>query len=164
MIVGDGAERKALEADVRARTLLAGRTVFIGETSDTVSQLNSFDVFVLPSLAEGMSNALLEAMSVGVACVATRVGGNSELVEEVLSRLLFEAGDAKALADHLQSLALNPQRRKELGGNARKRVEDGFSLRRMLSNYRNLYEDAIGSRRTEPVLLNYVPSARTWHE
>ncbi len=164
VVVGDGAEREALEADIRARNLLAARTVFVGETSDIVSQLNSFDVFVLPSLAEGMSNALLEAMSTGVPCVATRVGGNPELVEEGTSGLLFEPGDARTLATQLKSLALNPQCRHNLGGNARRRVEDRFSLRRMLSNYTHLYEEALGNRHADARVLNYMPSARTWHE
>jgi sugar transferase (PEP-CTERM/EpsH1 system associated) len=164
VVVGDGPERKALEIDIRARNLLAGRTVFVGETSDIVSQLNSFDIFVLPSMAEGMSNALLEAMSVGVASVATRVGGNLELVEEGSSGLLFEAGDAKALAIHLKSLATNPEYRQDLGGNARRRIEDCFSLHRMLSNYTHLYEEAMGNRHGNRTPLNYMPAARTQHE
>lgn len=160
VIVGDGPERKALEAELRVRPSLNGRTRFVGEISDIVSQLNSFDIFVLPSLAEGMSNALLEAMSVGLACVATRVGGNPELVEDGSSGLLFEAGDFKALASHLKTLALRSDLRRDLGSNARRRVEDQFSLYRMLSNYMHLYESVSGSRdRSEA--LSYLPSAGT---
>ena len=161
VIVGDGPDRKALEVDVQSRNLLAKHTVLVGESSDIVSHLNSFDVFVLPSLAEGMSNALLEAMSVGLAGVATRVGGNSELVEDGLSGLLFEAGDANTLAAHLQALALNPRYRKDLGGNARRRVKEFFSLHRMLSNYTRLYEDALSRRNADSAVLNYSPSAPT---
>ncbi len=164
VVVGDGAERKALEADMKTRNLLATQTVFVGETTDTVSQLNSFDVFVLPSLAEGMSNALLEAMSVGVPCVATRVGGNPELVEEGSSGLLFEPGDATRLAAHLKSLALNPQYRHDLGGNARRRAEERFSLHRMLSNYTQLYEEALGKKHGDSANPIYMPSARAWHQ
>jgi len=99
-----------------------------------------------------------------VACVATRVGGNPELVEDGLSGLLFEAGDAKTLATHLKSLALNPRSRQDLGGNARRRVEDRFSLRRMLSNYTHLYEEALANRHAGSATLNYMSSARTWNE
>jgi sugar transferase (PEP-CTERM/EpsH1 system associated) len=149
VIVGEGPERRALEAEIQARTSLARRTSFVGETSNIVSQLNSFDIFVLPSLAEGMSNALLEAMSVGVACVATRVGGNSELVEEGSSGLLFEAGDWKMLAAHLKTLALDPELRRDLGRRARRRVENCFSLDRMLSQYAHMYEGLLDRDRRE---------------
>lgn len=164
VIVGDGPERKALEADIQVRKATAERTVFVGEASDIPSQLNSFDVFVLPSRAEGMSNALLEAMSVGTACVVTRVGGNPELVEEGLSGLLFEPGDAATLATHLRFLALNPQFRQSLASNARRRVEDHFSLRRMLSNYAHLYEEVLGNRPADSAAMNYMSSTRSWHE
>jgi sugar transferase (PEP-CTERM/EpsH1 system associated) len=140
VIVGEGSERRALEAQIQARTSLARRTSFVGETSDIVSQLNSFDVFVLPSLAEGMSNALLEAMSVGVACVATRVGGNAELIEEGSSGLLFEAGNWEMLAAYLKTLALDPELRFDLGRKARRRVENCFSLDLMLRKYAHMYE------------------------
>jgi sugar transferase (PEP-CTERM/EpsH1 system associated) len=146
VIVGDGPERKALEASIQTRNAFSGRVTFAGETSDVVSYLNSFDIFVLPSLAEGMSNALLEAMSVGVACVATRVGGNPELIEDGSSGLLFDAGDARALAARLKTLASNPRYRQELGGNARRRVEKCFSLHRMMHNYTRLYTHALGNR------------------
>jgi sugar transferase (PEP-CTERM/EpsH1 system associated) len=146
LIVGDGPEREALQARVRNRSPRAAKVTFVGETRKVASYLNSFDIFVLPSLAEGMSNALLEAMSSGIACVASRVGGNSELIEEGLSGLLFDAGDAKALADRLKVLALNPQYRQNLGENARKRVENSFSLHRMMHNYTRLYTDLVANK------------------
>jgi glycosyltransferase involved in cell wall biosynthesis len=139
--------------------------VFVGGTNDVVSQLNSFDIFVLPSLAEGMSNALLEAMSVGLPCIATRVGGNPELVEGGSSGLLFGAGDAGMLATQLKSVALDRLYRRHLGSNARKRVEDCFSLHRMLSNYTQLYEEAMEKKPdASSAVLPYVPAARTWNK
>jgi len=153
VIVGDGPERAALEADVRARSLLSGRALFVGERSEVASLMNGLDVFVLPSLAEGMSNALLEAMAVGIASVATRVGGNPELVEGGISGLLFEAGDTQALAGYLKALALDPLWRHSLGLAARKRVEGSFSLERMLGSYTQLYEDVLGHRRTRAGVL-----------
>jgi sugar transferase (PEP-CTERM/EpsH1 system associated) len=146
VIVGDGPERKALEASVQSRTNLAGKIMFAGETNDVFSYLNVFDIFVLPSLAEGMSNALLEAMSVGIPCLASSVGGNPELIEDGSSGLLFEAGDAKTLAMRLQMLSVNPRHRQELGGNARRRVEKVFSLHRMIHNYTRLYTQALGNK------------------
>jgi sugar transferase (PEP-CTERM/EpsH1 system associated) len=164
VVVGDGPERPALEMDIKTRSSLAEQTVFTGNTTHVVSQLNSFDVFVLPSLAEGMSNALLEAMSVGLPCIATRVGGNPELIEEGLSGLLFNAGDARTLAAHLKTLASDPERRRNLAGNARKRIEVNFSLHRMLNNYTHLYENALANRRADSGLLNYLPSAQRLSE
>jgi sugar transferase (PEP-CTERM/EpsH1 system associated) len=148
VIVGGGPEREALEARTQNRHSCAAKVTFVGETRNVASYLNSFDIFVLPSLAEGMSNALLEAMSSGVACVASRVGGNSELIEEGSSGLLFDVGDAKVLADRLKMLALNPQYRQNLGENARKRVEKSFSLHRMMHNYTRLYTDLVANRRS----------------
>lgn len=147
VIVGDGSQRQALETHVRSICSLNSQVVFIGNTSDIVSQLNSFDIFVLPSLAEGMSNALLEAMAVGLPCVATRVGGNQELVDDGSSGLLFRAGDAAALALHLRDLALDRVRRRYFGDKARRRVEELFSLHGMLGNYARMYEGVIGGKR-----------------
>jgi glycosyltransferase involved in cell wall biosynthesis len=111
-----------------------------------------------------MSNALLEAMSVGVACVAGRVGGNPEVIEEESSGVLFEAGNAEMLAAHLKTLALNPGCRQHLGSNARRRVEDRFSLHRMLSNYTQLYEEVMGSSYTDPANLTYAPASRAFRK
>jgi glycosyltransferase involved in cell wall biosynthesis len=102
-----------------------------------------------------MSNALLEAMAVGVACVASRVGGNPELIEQGSSGVLFEAGDAKTLANHLTALVLTPQWCRELGRNGRRRVEEHFSLHGMLSNYACLYEEILGARQVKSPVANY---------
>jgi glycosyltransferase involved in cell wall biosynthesis len=97
------------------------------------------DVFVLASLKEGMSNTLLEAMASGLPVVATRVGGNSELVEEGRSGWLFAPGNAEQLADQLALLANDEASRRQLGAAARRRVLEQFSFDRMLEQYRNLY-------------------------
>jgi len=121
------------------RKVLRERTVLAGEILDVPRWLNSFDAFALPSLAEGMSNTLLEAMAVGIAPLASRVGGNPEVIEEGRSGLLFEAGDSEALAAHLKTLALDAKWRRQLGENARQRADAGFSLQRMLQNYERMY-------------------------
>ncbi len=139
VIVGDGPVHTALREQVRSSALLRDRVSFTGEILDVARWMNSFDVFALPSLAEGMSNTLLEAMAVGVAPVASRVGGNPEVIEEGRSGLLFEAGDSEGLAAHLKTLALDATWRRQLGDNARQRVETAFSLQRMLQNYAQMY-------------------------
>ncbi|MGE5207042.1 MAG: glycosyltransferase [Chlamydiota bacterium] len=139
VIIGDGPARTVLQQQVQASRLLRERVTFAGEIRNVARWMNSFDVFALPSLAEGMSNTLLEAMAVGVAPLASRVGGNPEVIEEGRSGLLFEAGDSEALAAHLKTLSLDSKWRRQLGENARQRVETVFSLQRMLQNYSQMY-------------------------
>lgn len=153
LVVGNGPERAALEGEVQASSLLRERVVFVGERGDVPRWLQCFDAFVLPSLAEGMSNTLLEAMASGIAPVASRVGGNPEVIEEGRSGLLFDAGDANALAACLKILALNRDTRCRLGTGARQRVQSCFDLREMLENYTELYESVLaGKRRVFPVV------------
>jgi sugar transferase (PEP-CTERM/EpsH1 system associated) len=146
VIVGDGPERASLENDVRHSPLLRKRMLFVGEASNISEWLNSFDVFVLPSLAEGMSNTLLEAMAAGVAPVASRVGGNPEVIEEGLSGLLFEAADTNELAAYLKGLALDRKWRHDLGARARHRAENCFSLKAMLTNYAQVYDGVLANK------------------
>ncbi len=139
VIAGAGPELQRLQQYVASSTFLARRASFPGACEDVPGLLNSFDAFVLPSLCEGMSNTLLEAMSSGLAVVATEVGGNPEVVQDAKSGLLFAPGDASALAARLESLAQNPGLRQTFGTTARQRVLLDFSLERMIRNYRDLY-------------------------
>src|SRR6185312_14067319 len=79
VLVGHGPERERLEAEARARGL-GGRVHFTGAVADPSELLRAADVFVLPSVAEGMSNSLLEAMSTALPCVASDIGGNQDLL------------------------------------------------------------------------------------
>jgi glycosyltransferase involved in cell wall biosynthesis len=97
------------------------------------------DVFVLPSINEGMSNTLLEAMSCGLPVVATRVGGNTELAEEGRSGHLFPARDVHALSAILERLVSAPEIRTVFGRAARLRALEQFSLVGMIERYRDLY-------------------------
>jgi sugar transferase (PEP-CTERM/EpsH1 system associated) len=153
VVVGEGVCRPALERDLLARPSLAGRVRFIGEVGNVAEWLNSFDVFALPSLSEGMSNTLLEAMAVGVPPVATCVGGNPEVIGEGCSGILFEPGDFRALAAALQKMANEPEWRLQLADNCRRRVAARFSLACMMQSYSRMYKEV--SRRTgraEPAL------------
>src|SRR5215813_5807694 len=141
LVVGDGTYRNVLEEHLRHRPFLAAATIFVGSTKDVLSYLNALDIFVLPSVIEGMSNALLEAMAVGLPCIATRVGGNPELIEDQVSGLLFQVGNSDELAVHLRTLLLNIPLQQRLGSNARHRAEGKFRLARMIASYAQLYED-----------------------
>lgn len=112
---------------------------FIG-FSDQVSSLLAFaDVFVLPSRFEGMPNALLEAMAMHKACVATKVNGSPELVENGVSGFLVESENVSQLFDKLDKLLSNENLRKSMGVKAHLRVENHFSIPTMIDNLENLF-------------------------
>ncbi|MFT7724554.1 MAG: TIGR03088 family PEP-CTERM/XrtA system glycosyltransferase [Roseateles sp.] len=121
----------------------ADRAWLPGDRSDVAELLPQFDLFALPSQAEGISNTLLEAMASGCAPVATRVGGNPELVEQDLSGLLVPAQDGAALADALARLVRDPALRQRLAAAARARVCEQFSLDAMVAAYGRLYAAAL---------------------
>lgn len=138
VIVGDGVCRPALEQELAKRPVLQQRTFMPGAVGNVSDWLNGFDVFVLPSLSEGMSNTLLEAMAVGVTPVATAVGGNVEVVEDGRSGLLVPPRSPDEICRQLERL-VSASLRGQLGGNARQRVLANFSIDSMLERYAQLY-------------------------
>ena len=146
VIVGDGPCRATLEARA-ARPDLAGRVRLLGERDDVARLLAGFDIFTLPSIAEGISNTVLEAMASGLPVIATRTGGNGELVEDGVTGRLVPVGDRSALAAALAGYLADPHLRQLHGKVGRQRAIDEFSLDRMTSRYRELYRAvAIGPR------------------
>jgi len=139
LLAGAGPELEKHQAMVAGMPELAQRVNFLGASGNVTEILNALDVFVLPSLLEGMSNTILEAMACGVPVVATRVGGNPELVREGKTGWLFAPADVKALVERLADFAAHPEMRSSFGGAARERVEGEFSLQGMIKNYSNLY-------------------------
>jgi sugar transferase (PEP-CTERM/EpsH1 system associated) len=141
LLIGEGSERAALTAFTGERSALRRQVTFLGSSDRVAELLNAMDVYVLPSLAEGISNALLEAMASGLPVIATNVGGNPEVVDRD-SGLLFRAGDAGELAKHLQLLRTDRERRLDLAQAARRRIMAYFSIESMLRNYTGIYESA----------------------
>ncbi len=139
LLVGSGPELANHKEFVAASPRLSGRVVFTGAVSNVPALLNAMDVFVLPSLSEGMSNTLLEAMASSLPVVATRVGGNPELVEEERSGWFFEPGDVVALAAILERIGRDSNLLQEFGQAARRRAVEHFSLEGMIGSYHNLY-------------------------
>jgi len=138
VLAGDGPLRPDLEA--KAASLgLADRVKMLGHRPDVEAVLAALDVFVLPSVSEGLSNTILEAMASGLPVVATRVGGADELVEEGTTGLLVEPGDPKALGLAIEQLVSDPARRADMGNKARQRAESEFGLPRMIGRYEDLY-------------------------
>lgn len=139
LLVGKGPDMASLQRHVEGSAELAGRVVFTGASDQVPDLLRAMDVFVLPSLCEGMSNTLLEALACELPSVATRVGGNPEVIEEGRSGWLFSPGDSEELASLLHRLAASSELRSKLGAEARRRAVAHFSQERMLQEYRDLY-------------------------
>jgi glycosyltransferase involved in cell wall biosynthesis len=145
VLLGDGPLRSELEANVR-QAGLSERVLFRGVVENVAPYLQAADVFVLPSLGEGMPNALLEAMATGLPCIATGVGGTMDVVTDGEDGLLVEPGNAVHLADALIRLLKDPAARDRLGRAARQTVERTYSLEQMSGEYLRVYQ-ALASRR-----------------
>jgi sugar transferase (PEP-CTERM/EpsH1 system associated) len=146
VIAGDGPCRPALEAKVAALGL-RGRVRLLGEREDVPAVLAAIDVFVLSSVGEGMSNAILEAMATGLPVVATRVGGNPELVVDGTTGFLVEPRSPEALALPLYRYLVDPGLLARHGRAARDLAEAEFSLERMVGAYEHLYGRFLDARR-----------------
>jgi L-malate glycosyltransferase len=120
---------------------------FFGESENILSFHKMGDVFFLPSRSEGFSNALIEAMACGLPCVATRVGGNAEAVEDGRSGYLIESEDAASAADRILRLLRDPAAAKEMGVVGRKIVEEKFSAEVMIGQLVQYYDRLLEGRR-----------------
>ena len=138
-LVGSG----PLAAELRGlvdRLGLAPVTWMPGALGNVPDVLRCLDLFVLPSLAEGISNTILEAMASGIPVVATAVGGNVELVEEGVSGSLVPAGDIGTLASRLATYVADPALRNAQAAAARAAAASRFSLDTMVNRYQTLYD------------------------
>jgi len=142
VIVGDSiAQAYRDELQARAESLgLGGRVLFTGFRSDVADWLSGASVSVLPSLSEGLSNVVLEAMAAGVPVVATAVGGTPEMVENGVTGLLVPPRDAPALAEAIGALLADPERGSAIGRSGRRWVIERYSLEAMVRNTEQLYE------------------------
>lgn len=121
-----------------------------GERDDVADILRALDVFVLPSLGEGISNTILEAMATGLPVLATNVGGNVELVQEGETGMLVPPADHVAMARAMRTYLVNPDVRSRHGRAGRKVVEDRFSIDAMVQGYLTVYDRLLD----EPTVLN----------
>lgn len=152
MIGADSAERHCQsDLDVLARDLNLGRRlIFTGQRQDVPDVLRDVDMVVHPSLTEGLSNVILEAMAGGIPVVATRVGGNPELVEDGHTGFLVPAANAEAIADAITRLVEQPEMARAFGDRARQRVIEEFSIEHMLAKTEALYLRLIEQRQLVP--------------
>jgi glycosyltransferase involved in cell wall biosynthesis len=146
VIIGDGPLR--MESTKLLKDANADRLAWLpGERDDVPAIMRFLDLFVLPSLREGISNTILEAMASGLPVVATRVGGNPELVEEGKTGLLIPPVNSIALAHAIRSYLLHPELLSIHGQAGRKRAEDCFSLEKMVSGYTGVYDKLLERRK-----------------
>jgi glycosyltransferase involved in cell wall biosynthesis len=144
-------------AHLQELTALAGKLglgsgfVFLGDVSDVSSLLHGSDVFCLPSRSEGLSNALLEAMACGLPCVATRVGGNPEVVVEGKTGYIVESEDDESMAASLLKLLRDPEAARGMGVEGRKAVENKFTKQSMIRRLEQSYERLLVSTRRKSV-------------
>ncbi len=142
VIAGDGPEKAMLEK--LARDLgISAQVEFLGFREDIPAIVNTFDVFVLSSLTEGISLTLLEAMAASKPIVATDVGGNPEVVVNGKTGFLVPAKDPQAMADKILVLLKDPVLAKNMGAAGRRHVEEVFSLDRMTDEYIKVYRSLL---------------------
>lgn len=139
VIVGDGPLRDEL-TEYAQRLGIRANIHFLGNRRDVHKILQIFDVFVLPSLSEGLSLSLIEAMACTKPVITTRVGGNLEIIDNASVGVLIEPGDVSSLSSEILKLLRNQKLAAELAVNARKRVESRFSLKKMAARYEVIYE------------------------
>jgi glycosyltransferase involved in cell wall biosynthesis len=142
ILVGPGTERESLAA-LAQRLGIAERVQFTGAVPDPADHLRAADLFVLSSVAEGMSNSLLEAMATALPCVVSGIGGNTDLISDQQTGRLVSAPDSAGWAAILIELLTNPDEARRLGTAARQRVEREFSLHVMIDRYLELYRSLI---------------------
>lgn len=138
-LIGWGPETGSLKQQSRALRIdtICSFDPAVGTVEEV---LRGVDIFVLPSLSESFSNSLMEAMACGCAVIASRVGGNPELVEHGVTGLLFPAGDSAGLAAALEALIADPSLREHLGRNAAESIRARFGAARSVAVMEQVYE------------------------
>ena len=142
ILVGPGDDRRKLE-ELAGALGIADRVQFTGGVPDPSDYLRAADLFVLPSVAEGMSNSLLEAMATALPCVASRIAGNTDLIESGRQGRLVESAEAGAWSATILELLEDPESARQLGAAARRRIDEEFALPVVVDRYIELYRRMI---------------------
>ena len=142
LLLGDGPQRSELERVVR-RDSLADRVLFRGVVEDVAPYLRACDIFAFPSRGEGMPNALLEAMASGLPCVASAIGGCTDVLVDRRTGLLVSPGNVAAFREALEMLIRSPEARERLGATARQDAASRFGLERMVERYEACYRAVV---------------------
>lgn len=117
--------------------------IFCGWRQNVSEYLRASDIFVLPSFGEGIPNSLIEAMSCGLVCVSTNIGGINELIKNKENGILLTPGDTRGLYETIRNLATNPTYYDGMGGQARKFAVQNLSIETAAEKYRNIYRKVL---------------------
>ena len=139
LLVGAGPEEAGIKALVKELNL-EGRIKFSGLQTDTISYFSAMDIFLMTSAFEGLPIALLEAMSMNCAIVSTRAGGVKEVVRDGKDGILCKIGDVQELSLTTKQLITDEEELKKFQHAARGRVEESFSLAKMVKSIENIYQ------------------------
>ena len=142
VMVGDGPLRAQSLALLEAAGV-AELAWLPGERDDVADIMRGLHAFVLPSLAEGISNTILEAMASALPVIATAVGGNADLLVPGETGLIVPAADPESMAHALLALASDHEHARRMGESGRRRVEACFSMQAMVSTYRQVYDQQL---------------------
>ena len=144
-LIGEGRQRPQLEE--KCARMKAGQAVkFLGFREDRLELLSKFEMFVMTSSLEGIPRCLMESMAVGVPVVAYDIPGVDQLIEDGVTGLLVPHGDVGALVNACNKLLDDPDLKATLTANARTRVEEVYSARRMADEYLELFQQLMSSR------------------
>jgi len=145
VVLGEGPMHEELQT--RINTLGIGPNMgLLGEQDQITAWLSAFDAFVLPSLWEGIPNALLEAMALGLPVIATEVDGVSEAVVHDLSGILIKPGDPKAIGTAIQDMIDDKELGVRLGREAKNVVNENFKLHTMIERYEKAYKAVLDGK------------------
>lgn len=144
-ISGEGKMKERL-VSLSRRLGLEGKVFFLSQDCQTLKVLSATDVFVMPSLKEGLGLALMEAMACGLAAVGSNVGGIKSLIQNDYNGLLVEPKDVPGLSAAISALLNDPLKRKRLGDNARDFIAQKFSFSQMLSQTEGVYQECLNAR------------------
>jgi glycosyltransferase involved in cell wall biosynthesis len=143
LLIGDGELRAGLQ--VHAMTLrLEKNVLFLGSRGDVPALLAASDLFILPSLWEGLPMALIEAMATGLPSIATTVSGTNQVMNHGETGLLVAPGDSRELTGAMLELLSNPECMREMGRAARRRVEVHFGAQRQAQEHLDLFSSELG--------------------
>ena len=148
LVAGEGSARRELEERVKALNL-GDEVRFCGFVSDAPAYLSQIDIFILPSLYEGLGVAVLEAMAAGKPVIASRVGGLPELVADRVTGLLVAPKNTEGLAQAIARLAGEKSLAREMGKRGAERARASFSLEQMAAKNEAYYYELIGAAAVE---------------
>jgi len=142
VVVGEGSEKDSL-IDLAKQLQIIESVKFTGAVRDVNKYLQTGDCFVLPSSAEGLPNALLEAMATGLPVIATKIGGVEEVIENKKNGFLFEPGSVDQLAKGILTLLSQSDLAHKLGQQARRTIEENYAIDIISEKYLKLYAEII---------------------